>query len=588
MILQKLSDEQKDAVFDENNILLTAIPGSGKTRTLTNKVLKELQEEKDGMVIAITYTRRAANEIKERIHEILGEIPKKTWIGTIHSFCLEFVIRKYGSFSETISKPFTIIGDDDRDKIIKDLKCKYNINEYAKIDMTLDIDGKPNNILYYKFVEEYYEYLLQNQMVDFNYILYETYKMLIKSKRIRNNLGNIIRVICIDEYQDTQELQYQILALLTNNETDKNIFIVGDVNQAIYSGIGGVIKNKAELEKIFGRPFIERKLTGCYRSNQEIIDLYKNFCCEEHVMVSMDKKYINPIIQINNNITKDGLIPNIANIISDLVDNQNIPPEEICIIAPQWYMLFDFSNKIRELLPNVPFDAPGIIPLKKDEESIIYKISEILLSNFSFNNKNYLERLADEIIKQFQEEYSINLNIDKKEFLNFCYEAKKVDKIVATEYLKDSLSIVFDKLNLKEFFKDNVEDFIKGTIERIKKYERNGMEDDRLFFEKALRSKQGLVISTAHGVKGEEYRVVIAFGLLYGFIPHWDTIYNNSKEAEFETKKLLYVIGSRAKEKLYLFAESGRTTKRGDEYTITPELSEVIKKYENNRIDLVV
>jgi superfamily I DNA/RNA helicase len=577
MILQKLSIEQNEAVFDENNILLTAIPGSGKTRTLTNKVLKELQEEKDGMVIAITYTRRAANEIKERIYEILGESPKKLWIGTIHSFCLEFVIRKYGSFSETISKPFKIIGDDERDKLLKNLKNKYNINEFAKIDMTLDVNGKPNNYMYYNFVEEYYEYLLQNRMVDFNYILYETYSMLIKSERIRNNLSNIIRVICIDEYQDTQELQYQILGLLTNNKTDKNIFVVGDVNQAIYSGIGGVIKNKNELEKIFGRPFIERNLTGCYRSNQEIIDLYKNFCCEKHMMISMNKQYNKPIIHIDANITKKNLIPEIANIISDLIDNHDIPPEEICVIAPQWYMLFDFSNKIRELLPNVPFDAPGIIPLKKDEESIIYKISEILLTNFSFNNRYYLERLADEVIKQFEEEYSIDLRMTPKEFLNLCYEAKKSDKNIATEYLEESLFIVFQKLHIEDIFKEDIYNFIQGTIDRIKKYEKNGIEDDRMFFEKSLRSKKGIVVSTAHGVKGEEYRVIIAFALLYGFVPHWDTIFNNSKGAETEAKKLLYVICSRAKEKLFLFAESGRTNGRGNEYTVTPELLKLIK-----------
>ena len=576
MVLQKLSVEQNEAVFDENNVLLTAIPGSGKTRTLTNKVLKELQEEKDGMVIAITYTRRAANEIKERIYEILGEIPKKVWIGTIHSFCLEFVIRKYGSFSETISKPFKIIGDDDRDKLLKELKTRYNINEFAKIDMTLDINGKPNNYRYYNFVEEYYKHLLQNKMVDFNYILYETYSMLIKSERIRNNLSNLIRVICIDEYQDTQELQYQILGLLTNNSTDKSIFVVGDINQAIYSGIGGVIKNKEELEKIFGRKFIKRNLTGCYRSNQEIIDLYKNFSCEEHIMVSMDKKYNDPIIHIDANITKEDLISEIANIISDLIDNYEIQPEEICIIAPQWFMLFDFSNKIRELLPNVPFDAPGIIPLKKDEESIIYKISEILLTNFSFNNRYYLERLADEIIKQFEEEYSIDFEITAKEFLNLCYTAKKSNKTVATEYLEESLFMVFEKLHIEDIFKEDIYSFIQGTIDRIKKYEKNGMEDDRMFFEKSLRSKKGIVVSTAHGVKGEEYRVIIAFALLYGFIPHWDTIFNNKEGAETEAKKLLYVICSRAKEKLFLFAESGRTNAKGNEYTVTPELLKLI------------
>lgn len=578
MILQKLSIEQNEAVFDENNILLTAIPGSGKTRTLTNKVLKELQEEKDGMVIAITYTRRAANEIKERIYEILGEIPKKVWIGTIHSFCLEFVIRKYGSFSDTISKPFKIIGDDDRDKLLKKLKSKYNIDGFAKIDMTLDINGKPNNYKYYNFVEDYYDCLLQNRMVDFNYILYETYSMLIKSERIRNNLSSRIRVICIDEYQDTQELQYQILGQLTNNDTDKNIFVVGDVNQAIYSGIGGVIKNKEELEKIFGRTFVERNLTGCYRSNQEIINLYKNFCCEEHMMVSMDKKYNNPIIHVDANIIKENLISEIANIILDLIENHEISPEEICIIAPQWFMLFDFSNKIRELLPNVPFDAPGIIPLKKDEESIIYKISEILLTNFSFNNRYYLERLADEIINQFKEEYSIALNMTSKEFLNLCYTAKKIDKTIATEYLEESLYIVFGELHIKEIFKEEIKSFIQGTVDRIKKYEKNGMEDDRMFFEKSLRSKKGIVVSTAHGVKGEEYRVIIAFALLNGFIPHWDTIINNSEVADIEAKKLLYVICSRAKEKLYLFAERGRTNGKGKEYIITPELLRIIKK----------
>ena len=578
MILQKLSEEQKKAILNENNILLTAIPGSGKTRTLTNKVIKELQEDKDGMIIAITYTRRAANEIKERIQDILGEIPKNAWVGTIHSFCLEFVIRKYGSFSETISCPFTIIGDDDRDELLKGLQEKYKVQDIRKVDMTLNTKGQPNSNKYKEFVTEYYDLLLKKNMVDFNYILFETYKMLIENSRIRKNLSEFIRVICIDEYQDTQELQYQILGLLTNNTTNKIIFVVGDVNQAIYTGIGGVVKNREELEIIFGRKFIEQSLTGCYRSNQQIINLYKNFMCEKHEIVSMNKEYTNPVIEVNNHIKKEELSIEIAKRITNLIEIEKIPPEEICIIAPQWHMLFDFSNKIRELLPDIPFDAPGIIPLKKDEENIIYKISEILLSNFSFNNRNYLERLASEILKQFQEEYAINLNIDKKQFLNYCYEAKKVEKTVATEYLKDTLFVLFEKLSIKHIFNSKIEDFIQGTIDRIERYKKNGVEDDRMFFEKALRSKKGIVISTAHGVKGEEYRVVIAFALLYGYIPHWDTIINNTEQEEIESKKLLYVICSRAKEKLLLYAEDNRTTQRGSLYKTNPQLLEVMKK----------
>lgn len=449
--------------------------------------------------------------------------------------------------------------------------------------MTLNTEGKPNSVNYKEFVTEYYDLLLDNNMVDFNYILFETYKMLHENTRIRKNLSKLIRVICIDEYQDTQELQYQILGLLTKNSTDKTIFIVGDVNQAIYIGIGGVVKNKEELEKIFEREFEEQTLTGCYRSNQQIIDFYKKFMCKEHEIISKNSEYINPIIQVNNSITKESLAPQIAHIINDLIENEKIRPEEICIIAPQWNLLYDFSNKIRELLPDIPFDAPGIIPLKKDEENIIYKISEILLSNFSFYNKNYLERLANEILKQFQDEYSINLNINKKDFLNYCYEIKKIDVTVATDYLKETLFCLFDKLDIKQFFQSQIEEFIQGTIDRIEKYKRYGIEDDKIFFEKALRSKKGIVITTAHGVKGEEYRVVISFALLYGFIPHWDTICNHEERRDSESKKLLYVICSRAKEKLFLFAENNRKTSKGFLYEINPQLMEVKEEIENEK-----
>ena len=104
-----MSDRQFDAITADGNILLVAIPGSGKTRTLTNKILYEFDENDVRNIIAITYTNRGADEMQDRILKQLGFIPDNIWIGTIHKFCLDFIIRKYSRFSKVLSKPFSPI-----------------------------------------------------------------------------------------------------------------------------------------------------------------------------------------------------------------------------------------------------------------------------------------------------------------------------------------------------------------------------------------------------------------------------------------------------------------------------------------------
>lgn len=570
--LQKLSDNQLEAIKNKNNVLLTAIPGSGKTRTLTNKILYEYEELEYKKIVAITYTNRAAEEMNERIINQLGIIPNNIWIGTIHKFCLEFILRKYSSRSKYLSKPFSILGEDDDDKLKEELKEKYEVYRFDNIDYSLSIDGTPNEKKYYDYVNEYYAIQRTKRSINFNLILYEAYQLLHDNPDICLNLSVIIKYLCVDEYQDTQELQYQILSLIYKATKKFNIFVVGDPNQAIYAGLGGVVKNKTELETCFETKFDELVLDECYRSSQEIIDFYKQFALKEIEMKAFDNNYYGSEIIIEENIQKEELVEKICEIVKQNIE-RGIPEKEICIIAPQWHFLYDISSKIKQKLPDLKFDAPNIIPLKKDEENICYKLSKLLLTNYSFYNKNRIIHIVKDIKKQLIDEFGINIELSYFEFIKIILSSRTED-VIGTEYLKNSLINIFKNIGLYEEFSYIIDEYIEMTSHKIELYKKWGIEDDRLSFEKSLRSKDGIVVSTIHGIKGDEFRVVIAFGLLRGYVPHWNSIYANTEQED--SKKLLFVLCSRAKEKLYLFAERGRKTQKGDELETNKELKQAL------------
>lgn len=571
-LIQKLSDKQFDAINTEGNVLLIAIPGSGKTRTLTNKILYEYNEDSVRNIVAITYTNRAADEMRERILRQIGKIPNNIWIGTIHKFCLDFIIRKYSRFSNFLSKPFTIIGEDDLQKLKDKLLEKHDLANDYYIDYTLDVFGNVNEKKHPNYVNDYYNELLNKRTIDFNYILYEAYNILNENSLVAKQISSIISLLCIDEYQDTQELQYQILSLIYKQRKEINLFFVGDPNQAIYTSLGGIVKNKQELEILFDDYFTQKQLDCCYRSHQKIIDFYRNFCLEDFSMKSGIEKYNNPKIQIISDIDKKDLVVRIKNIILEL-KKDGILDNEICILAPQWTFLYDFSNQLRKELPNLKFDAPNVLPLKRDEESIIYKISKILLTTYSFSNKNRVLFIVGEIKKQLKDEYCIDLNYDNFQLLKIIFECRSnYDK--ATDYLRESLINFFKRIGIIDDFYEKIHDFILDTELRIDLYKKFGLEDDRLSLERTLRSREGIVISSAHSIKGEEYQAVIAFGLLEGYIPHWNSIYGGT--AREDSKRLLFVICSRAKERLFLISEQGRKTKKQNDYLINNDLKNLI------------
>ena len=575
--LDKLNTQQKQVCIDEGNILLKACPGSGKTRTLTYKIayLVEKYIDSKKLNIAITYTNRAADEIRERLEKV--ETPEdKVWVGTIHQFCLEFIIRPYTMYHKRLRKGYHIIDE---------YVTKQYIEEIIE-ELGIDI-GYSKPFEYPEILEKYQKKLLDEKEIDFNDILSISFDLISDKKFIAENISGIIRTILVDEYQDTNELQYKILSSIVRADKKIQVTFVGDTDQAIYGGLGGVAKTCDELQKEFGIKFLERKLDGCYRSTQRIVDYYSYFQLKGMKIqaVSDIKDEIGCLIY-DNTINKSELFEKIACIVKDEL-SKGIPETEICIIAPQWWLLFPLSKKMKELLPDVKFDAPDITPIKYDPMNIFYLISKLLFTE-SGKRITSRKRVANEIIEILTEEYKIRLSeqIDSYRVLkviNSIYPTKENGIAYLQEAISKFLVGIGIELSIEASLYKAYEDFMERIKDSVKN---NHLSTDIDVFRQCFKEKEGVVINTFHGVKGEEYTTVIAFGILKGYIPHWDIIINKPIDYQKnETKKLLYVVCSRAKKNLFLFSEQGRTTQKGAPLVSTDEILEIDYEYDSLEVN---
>ena len=263
-----LNAKQREICLSQDNYLIMACPGSGKTRTLTYRLayIADKYKESEKYNIAITYTNRAANEIENRLLEMDVETDN-VWTGTIHQFCMKFIIRPYAMYSERLKKGYTII-----DEYIAD---SYG-REIAK-ELGIECNFYDNPLEYPEVKQEYEKWLEEKKEIDFEQILILSEELVCKNKFIAENISKIIRSIQVDEFQDTQEEQYQILAAIVKNNKSINIVFVGDVNQGIYGSLGGLAKKQKQLEELFQVSIKKEYLSGCYRSTQRIVDYYKNF-----------------------------------------------------------------------------------------------------------------------------------------------------------------------------------------------------------------------------------------------------------------------------------------------------------------------
>jgi len=583
-ILKDLNEQQKEAVLAEGHVLLTACPGSGKTRVLTHKIAYELQKLNDSRkwVVALTFTNRAADEIKRRIvHMDIN--PTRLWEGTIHSFCLEWLLRPYAGYLDELRNGFVIADEYKTEELISSLKDEYGYERWENIPTRLDANGSFVDLKHRPLLNDYHQLLIDEGLIDFDQILYYAYKLLHTYSKIAKTLNNLFHIICVDEYQDTNELQYAILSQIITAENGKTLlFLVGDKDQAIYGTLGGVAKSLEEIKQTFGNIDIqEKELSGNYRTCQRVIDYYRNYQTTNIEIESLCNYAVeHGKITFNTTIGKDSLAEHIASIIAENIHN-GIPEHEICILAPNWFLVIPMGRKLKTLLPNVNFDAYGLSPLSRNKENIWFKVARLFLVEPSPTMYFVRNRWALELITEFDAmEIHILDNVEKKsKFLlrtvNSISSKQEDGLTYLEECFQELVQILNIQLNEHPLLKQHWEYFFEGTKKQLEKPEFNYAKDINSF-KRLFRQHAGVVVNTCHGIKGEEFHTVIAFGLLDGYVPHW-----SDPDKINASRKLLYVICSRAKKHLHLISEQGRTTRNGRLYSITGHLLHCNYPYDN-------
>ena len=176
-------------------------------------------------------------------------------------------------------------------------------------------------------------------------------------------------------------MQYQIVGALAKANSSMGLLFVGDTDQAIFAGLGGVAKSIVEIRSITEQSIKAETINGCYRSTQRIVDYYSHFQKTKYKIhaLSPHSDYHGTIC-LNTSVHKSDIYFAIADVIERKI-SEGVPQHEICVIAPQWELLYPLSNNLRKLLPYVSFDAPDISPIKADDMSIFYKLAKLISLN---------------------------------------------------------------------------------------------------------------------------------------------------------------------------------------------------------------
>ena len=392
-------------------------------------------------------------------------------------------------------------------------------------------------------------------------------------------------MICVDEYQDTQDLLYAIIStIIKSGKGNTSLFLVGDTDQAIYTSLGGVAKSLDEIHtELDNLPVTPLTLSGNYRSSQKIIDFYSNFQTqpiEINAVGSNAEK--DSLITLNQTVNKSNIVDEIARLIQNSLD-KGIPEDEICVLVPQWWLITSVSKKLRVTLPDVNFDASGLAPMSKNRDNIWYKLSRLFLTEPNPRIYSARYRWATELIDGFRD-------ITNTEFLerysserNLLRLINSIDsnEVEGLDYIKDCFMQFLKAVEIDYTKHPQLVELWDLYFTSIKKRVEDPnfkIPSDIQSFKSFYRERTGVVINTCVGVKGEEFETVIAYGLLKGFIPHWNDIFDQ-KGIE-ASKKLLYVICSRAKTNLHLISETGRQTKKGKALEMTDELKNIRFQYD--------
>ena len=593
--MDNLNSDQLNAIEYEKNVLLIACPGSGKTHTLIHKVAREISkiDTHRRFVIAITYTNNAADEMEKRLDN-LGIDTNQLWVGTIHKFCLEWIIYPYSIYNDCIPPNFAIANDAYRYRILREIHPGFsekNIKKLAdgiefhrlnKYERILRDSIPPNcNTDIWSNIKEYLANLRLNRLLDFQDILEFSYNLLCENKFISRNIQNMVSFFAVDEYQDMNAIQYLIVSEIFKGSKNTNMFIVGDPNQAIFSSLGGVALDIDDLNRLTGKSFKRFELSRNYRSSESVVEYSKKYMVQHMSMsaIGRNKNYKSNIYYYN--FQNDGIdSENIGSRILDIIEknlNLGVSEEEICILVPQNFLAKSLAREFLRKEQNINFDCFGLTPFVK-EYSVWSFLSRIALTEPSPGR--YVQRLlwARNILDILIEgNFLLEGEILPSDILYISNEISESlvgrygDDGFIFNFLNDFFNLFLSRMNVflnsedpimvqKNMLLEELEVSLNkfknsvGESESMPQ-EQQAVKDNSIGYYKSMLANlnKGVKLTTIYKSKGEEYDTVILFGALDGYMPHRDVPVS---QREDNVKKLLYVASSRARKNLWIIAEN--------------------------------
>ncbi len=612
-ILEELNDKQREAVVNtEGPCLVIAGAGSGKTKVLTHKIAYLIKEKgvKPWNILAITFTNKAANEMKERIVNLVGDVAADIWMGTFHSICVRILRRFIDRIGFDTS--FIIFDTTDQRTMIKNCLKDLNIDDKlfneravlseisnAKNEMlepdqyTLRANGDFRKEKIATVYELYQKRLKENNAIDFDDIINYTIKILQDNEDIREYYCGKFKYVLVDEYQDTNKSQFTLVTILASKY--KNITVVGDNDQGIYSFRGADISNILNFEKDF--------------PGTKIIKLEQNYRCTGNILKAANSVIKNNEVKYKKELwtqNEEGNLPKVYQADNEYDEASYIVEQIEHLRREEYYKYQDFailyrmntqSRAIEDILrrENIPYKIIGGLKFyeRKEIKDIIAYLRLIQNPNDNLSlrriinepkrgiGKTSLDKIETisneteipmyEIIKR-ADEFGLNrVFLNSREFVNVIEELKaKKDDMPISDLIKETLkktgytkALQNENTIEAENRLQNLDEFLTVAIEFEEEEAENGLRE---FLEGITLSSDiddldenadFVTLMTLHSAKGLEFPVVFLVGMEEGIFPGYKSI-SEPKELE-EERRLCYVGITRAKEHLFLTCSKQRT-----------------------------
>lgn len=582
------NEAQKKAIESIHGpMLILAGAGAGKTRVITNRIVNMIKNHKilPEEILAVTFTTKAAKEMKERVEKMVSKIIE---ISTFHSFSLKILKQYYKELG--YEKNFTIYDVLDQMNIINVIMKKNNFETKESTYEIANFISKfkegnvkkidfSNVVIFEEIISQYNDIMKQNNAMDFSDILINLNKLLDISE-ILNKIQEKFKYIMVDEYQDTNNIQYEIIKKISQKY--KNICVVGDENQSIYGFRGANIQNILDFEKDYPDATII-KLDINYRSTQNIVNA-------SNAVIIHNKERIDKTIKSNNEIGEkinynlygseyeeakkviEQIEKNIKNNDYDnailyRVNNQSRIFEEYLSQKKIKYVVKDGGEfHKRKEIRNILFVLNFIhnnddfynafkainMPRKMISMSIMQLISNLALKHgITLLEAMMCSNLLN--INKLQQEYIYNFAKFIKEIFN---NNQKISTIVEKicnrgyyEYLKTESVDYLDKIDNINEFKRSIEEFENNSKEEGIELLSEFLEHIENLNIKNQNESNAVKLMTIHSSKGLEFNNVFIIGMEEGQLPK---IINGSEEKIEEERRLFYVALTRAKRRAYL------------------------------------